>query len=64
MKFNGTVYKTVKSPGNFPGLGEGPFGQDKIGTFSVPASKKWSSVFNLFQVRFFPHLNIKGTILS
>lgn len=50
MKFNGTVYKTVKSPVSLPVHIETPFGQDKIGTYSVHSSKKWSSVFTLFEV--------------
>jgi hypothetical protein len=50
MKFNGTVYKTVRSPVSLPFHVETPFGQDKIGTYSVQASKKWSSVFTLYQV--------------
>jgi hypothetical protein len=28
-----------------------PFGQDKIGTYSVQANRKWGSVFSYYQVQ-------------
>lgn len=49
MKFNGTVYKTVRSPISGLLQTESPFGQDKIGTYSVEASQKWSSVFAYYE---------------
>ena len=53
MKFNGTVYKIVKSPN--PGLlphanpvQEFNFSPEKIGKHSVPAVQKWRSIYSLY----------------
>ena len=50
MKFNGTVFKTMKQPNQNVALvsQDTPLNKEKIGTFSVPASQKWASIFSHF----------------